>query len=107
MYRLGVETILGFTKRGDTLVIEPRVPAAWPEFTIEYRYGRSVYTIVVHDPGAVRHGEAEVTLDGRLLKAAAIPLVDDGLRHTAAVRPLRGERIVERGVDREVTRRSP
>ena len=33
MYRVGLEAILGFTKRGDTLPIDPRVPAAWPEFT--------------------------------------------------------------------------
>jgi cyclic beta-1,2-glucan synthetase len=107
MYRLGVETILGFTKRGDTLVIEPRVPAAWPEFTIEYRYARSVYVIVVQNPGTVQRGQAEVTLDGQLLDAPAIPLVDDGLRHTVAVRPLAARGVVERGVDREVTRRSP
>ena len=33
-------------KRGDTLFIEPRAPAAWPEFSIEYRYGGSLYAIV-------------------------------------------------------------
>jgi cyclic beta-1,2-glucan synthetase len=87
MYRLGIEAILGFTKRGDTLVIEPRVPSEWREFTIEYRCGRSVYTIVVHDPGAVRRGGAAVTVDGRRIDSA-IPLVDDGLRHTVTVQPL-------------------
>jgi cyclic beta-1,2-glucan synthetase len=29
MYRVGLETILGFVKRGDTLYVEPRMPAAW------------------------------------------------------------------------------
>ena len=28
MYRVGLEGILGFSKRGDTLFIEPRAPAA-------------------------------------------------------------------------------
>jgi cyclic beta-1,2-glucan synthetase len=87
MYRVGVETILGFTKRGDTLFVEPRTPAAWPEFTIEYRYGRTAYVIVVHDPGGLRRGEAEVTLDGRTLDGSGIPLVDDGMRHEIVVRP--------------------
>jgi cyclic beta-1,2-glucan synthetase len=87
MYRLGLETILGFTKRGATLVIDPRVPTSWPELTIEYRYGGSLYTIAVHDPGALRGNEAEVTLDGRRLETASIPLVDDGARHTVTVRP--------------------
>src|ERR1041385_4914502 len=30
MYRVGLEAILGFTKRGDTLRIEPCVPRDWP-----------------------------------------------------------------------------
>jgi cyclic beta-1,2-glucan synthetase len=87
MYRLGVETILGFAKRGDTLFIEPCAPAAWPEFTIEYRHGRTLYVIVVHDPGGIRRGEAAVTLDGQPLDGRGIPLVDDGAQHTVAVRP--------------------
>jgi cyclic beta-1,2-glucan glucanotransferase len=41
MYRVGLEGILGFTKRGDTLFIEPRAPTSWPGYTIEYRYGGS------------------------------------------------------------------
>ena len=48
MYRVGLEAILGFTKRGDTLYIEPRAPAAWREYTIEYRHGRQP----VRDRGA-------------------------------------------------------
>jgi cyclic beta-1,2-glucan synthetase len=87
MYRLGVETILGFAKRGDTLFVEPCTPATWPEFTIEYRHGRTAYIIVVHDPGGIRRSTAEVTLDGRTLDGPGIPLVDDGERHTVAIRP--------------------
>ena len=58
MYRVGLEAILGFKKRGDTLFIEPRVPAAWKEYTIEYRYGSSLYTIQVQraKPGEPERG---------------------------------------------------
>ncbi|HKG90773.1 MAG TPA: glucoamylase family protein [Gemmatimonadaceae bacterium] len=88
MYRVGVETILGFTKRGDTLVIDPCAPAAWPEYTIEYRCGASVYAITVREPGRLRREGAELELDGEpLLAGAAIPLVDDGRRHEVVVRP--------------------
>ena len=98
MYRVGLETILGFTKRGDALVVEPRVPAAWPEFAVEYRYGGSVYAITVRDPAALRDGAPLVVLDGRELDGEAIPLVDDGARHDVVIRPGRpGE-----GEDREV-----
>jgi cyclic beta-1,2-glucan synthetase len=87
MYRLGVETILGFTKRGERLFIEPCVPAAWTQFTLEYRYGRTLYVIVVHDPGSIRRGETDVTVDGQSLDAPGILLVDDGIEHAVSVRP--------------------
>ncbi|MGH7717355.1 MAG: GH36-type glycosyl hydrolase domain-containing protein, partial [Gemmatimonadaceae bacterium] len=88
MYRVGLESILGFRKHGNSLVVEPCVPREWPELSIVYRYGRSVYTITVREPGAVRGGPAEVTLDGEVLPAATIPLVDDGRPHDVMVRPL-------------------
>nr|MBA3555824.1 hypothetical protein [Gemmatimonadales bacterium] len=87
MYRVGLEGILGFRKRGSTLAIEPRVPAGWAEFTIEYRYGGSVYAIVVQRPQAVGGGTAEIVLDGAVLDGPMIPLVDDGARHQVVVRP--------------------
>jgi cellobiose phosphorylase len=68
------------------LFIEPSAPAAWPEYRIEYRYGRSMYAIVVTNPGAIHRGGAEVTCDGRTLDGGGIPLVDDGQRHMVLVR---------------------
>ncbi len=84
MYRVGLEAILGFTKRGDTLVIDPRVPAEWAEFSITYRFGTATYAIVVRQPGRLREG-AVVTLDGSKLEGAEIPLVDDGERHSVII----------------------
>ena len=88
MYRVGLEGILGFTRQGDTLLIESRAPAVWPEYTIEYRYGRSVYEI------AVRIGDgaepAGVTVDGSAAEGPGIRLVDDGARHVVAVTRLVG-----------------
>jgi cyclic beta-1,2-glucan synthetase len=86
MYRVGLEGILGFTKRGDTLFIEPRAPAAWREYTIEYRHGRSLYVIVVHNEDGAEPGAQEVTIDGEASPGGGIPLVDDGARHAVAVR---------------------
>ncbi|MGH7463632.1 MAG: GH36-type glycosyl hydrolase domain-containing protein, partial [Longimicrobiales bacterium] len=86
MYRVGLEAILGFTRRGDTLRIEPCVPDTWPEFSIDYRFGEALYSITVYDPGAIR-GSADVRLDGRAVEGAAIPLRDDGAKHIVIVRP--------------------
>lgn len=87
MYRVGLESILGFRKQGDTLWVEPCVPPEWPEVAIEYRHGSSQYAIVVHSPEAVGRLGGEVTVDGRKQESAAIPLVDDGKRHEVVVTP--------------------
>jgi cyclic beta-1,2-glucan synthetase len=87
MYRVGLEAILGFMKRGDTLVIDPCVPGEWSEYTIDYRHGESLYEITVTEPGAVFRNGGEVMLDGAALENPVIPLVDDGQRHQVVVRP--------------------
>jgi cyclic beta-1,2-glucan synthetase len=87
MYRVGLEAILGFRKEGDRLRIDPRVPAAWPEFRLEYRHGSAVYELVVERPHAARAGAQEVLLDGRESDGEWIDLVDDGARHAVVVRP--------------------
>jgi cyclic beta-1,2-glucan synthetase len=85
MYRVGLEAILGFVKRGDRLFLEPRVPAAWPAFTIEYRYGNSVYTILVQRSNGAEGVAGGIMLDGVPLDEGGIPLVDDGAAHTVRV----------------------
>ncbi|MEP7346298.1 MAG: hypothetical protein ABI877_13580, partial [Gemmatimonadaceae bacterium] len=88
MYRIGIESILGFRKVGDTLRVEPSVPDSWAKYTIDYRFGRSSYTIVVERPADVRRRGAEVVVDGCLLATPVIPLSDDGKRHAVTVRPV-------------------
>ncbi|HUF25507.1 MAG TPA: glucoamylase family protein [Gemmatimonadaceae bacterium] len=90
LYRVGLEAILGFTRRGDTLAIAPCVPRDWPEFTIEYRFGRTPYVITVTRPGSADGGVPEVSVDGRVVDPPVIPLVDDGERHEAVVRWIAG-----------------
>jgi cellobiose phosphorylase len=81
MYRVGLESILGFTKRGNALRIDPRVPADWPEFSIEYRFGKAVYAITVRNPHELVAMEPEITMDGVVLDGENIPLIDDDARH--------------------------
>ena len=85
MYRIGLETILGFTKRGDTLRVDPRVPEEWGELSIRYRFGAAVYEITVHGAGVPGPVEVEVTMDGETLDEPIIPLVDDGATHAVLV----------------------
>src|SRR5207237_5655552 len=89
MYRVALEAILGFHKRGDELEIRPTAPAGWPEYSIAYRHGKSIYEIVVHEPNAIRGDEVELVLDGRAVDGRRVTLVDDGKRHMVLVAPRR------------------
>ncbi len=89
MYRVALEAILGFTKCGDTLVIDPCVPRGWPGFSIEYRYGAALYDIRVEEPDAFARDGVEVSVDGHRLATPILPLVDDGVHHDVVVRPRR------------------
>ena len=64
LYRVGLEGILGFTKRGRRLRIDPCVPSSWDGFTIEYRHERAIYRISVENPSKVERGVASVVVDG-------------------------------------------
>ena len=94
LYRLGIEGILGLRKVGQTLLVEPCIPASWSEYRMVYRNGRSLYHIHVHNPAGVQQGVAEVWLDGKRLPGPEIPLQDDGQNHQVVV--VLGPRQVDR-----------
>jgi cyclic beta-1,2-glucan synthetase len=85
MYRVGLESILGLTRRGDSLAIAPCISRSWPTFKVRWRHGRSTYQIEVDNPDHVTGGVAVAKLDGVLVDARAIPLVDDGGTHRLTV----------------------
>jgi len=88
LYRVTVESILGLTvENGDTLVLAPRIPDAWPEFSISYRTpsGRTVYQIHVGNPSGKAERITQLTVDGESIEVengvAYWPLRDDGKEH--------------------------
>ena len=84
LYRVGLEAILGFTKRGETLEMDPCIPADWKEFSIDYRHGNSKYGITVKNPSGAQRGVASTTLDGATV-TGPIPLADDSSEHQVIV----------------------
>ena len=62
MYRVAVEAILGFDKQGETLAIDPCIPAAWDGYTMEYRYRSANYNIEVRNPSHVEAGVKAVSV---------------------------------------------
>ena len=85
LYRAALENILGFNKCGETLSIEPSIPADWKEFEIIYRYQTATYHIKVENPHGICSGSTEIELDGKTLPSNRIELVDDEMTHTVRV----------------------
>ncbi len=82
LYRAGLEYLLGFKLRGDTLRIDPCIPKAWPGFEIEYRHRSARYVINVENPQHVCRGVVRVEADGNSINVSSgIPLTDDGKQH--------------------------
>ncbi|MGC1378047.1 MAG: glucoamylase family protein [Anaerolineales bacterium] len=85
MYRLGIEAILGVSKIGNTLKVDPCIPKIWPSFKATYRFGAASYLISVDNQESVNRGVEQVLLDGKLMPDYLIPLVDDGQEHEVNV----------------------
>ncbi len=85
MYRLGIEAILGITREGDTLKIDPCIPKNWPGFQLTYRFGKTPYQVRVENPEAINRGVRQIVLNGISLPDNWIPLTDDGYQHEVRV----------------------
>jgi len=85
MYRFGIEAILGISRAGTTLKIDPCIPTHWPAFKVDYRFGTSHYKMNVENPNQVNRGVQQIFLDGNLLPDNLLILVDDGQQHDVRV----------------------
>jgi cellobiose phosphorylase len=85
MYRLGLEAILGISRVGKALNINPCIPRHWPGYKVDYRFGTTHYRISVENPNNVNRGIRQVLLDGNPLPGSLIPLVDDDQPHEVRV----------------------
>jgi cyclic beta-1,2-glucan synthetase len=85
MYRLGMEMILGLQRTGDHLRIKPSLPKEWTQYQINYRYGSSLYHILVKQGQDNEDGKNQITMGGNVLTDGLIPLSDDGQTHEVVV----------------------
>ncbi|RPH87833.1 MAG: cyclic beta 1-2 glucan synthetase, partial [Deltaproteobacteria bacterium] len=82
MYRLILESLLGLSLKNGNLSFSPCLPAFWKEIKISYRYGETLYHIVIRQSA----GETAVMkLDGLIMPDAELLLVDDRREHTLDV----------------------
>ena len=85
MYRLGIEAILGVSRIGNALKINPCIPKDWPGYKLTYQFGATRYQISVENPEGVNQGVQRVLLDGQTLTNNQIPLSKDGGQHEVHV----------------------
>jgi cellobiose phosphorylase len=89
MYRLIVESLLGLrlgtSADGAQLALAPCLPDDWPGYSLEYRYGRSMYQIEI--VRVAPHTDLiEVRVDGVVQAGRSVPLKDDGRTHRVEMR---------------------
>jgi cellobiose phosphorylase len=84
LYRVAVETILGFQLRGDTLRFDPCIPPSWPRFELKYRHRSTTYRILVDNSTGTGRGVRSIELDGQL-QNDFVPLTDDSKIHDVRV----------------------
>ncbi len=87
LYRLIVESLLGLKREADTLRITPCMPENWKTYSLNYRYGDTVYRIAVVQTWIADGATgSRTTLDGVDQGDQCIALVDDHREHAVEVR---------------------
>ena len=84
-YRVWLEEVLGFQRRGDKLTINPVIPKDWTGFQLRYRYQNTSYRIAVENPDHCSRGVMLVELDGVALADKTVKLNDDATPHEVRV----------------------
>jgi cellobiose phosphorylase len=85
MYQGLVSWFLGIRKEGEELIVDPATPANFGVFSVQYRYGTTVYDITVESRSKGVLKTAEVTVDGIKHPGNRVPLKDDGQRHMVII----------------------
>ncbi len=71
MYRAGIEGLLGLTRAGDALTLDPCFPRDWPRLEASVRLGAARVKIIIDNPDRSGHGIVAATLDGADLRTGA------------------------------------
>lgn len=75
MYQAGIQSILGFNKRGSNLFIDPCIPKKWQKFSIQYNFEGTIYDIQIKNPDGISHGKIIINVNGVLLNENSIPMM--------------------------------
>lgn len=76
-YKAGIEYILGLKIEKKFLKIEPNIPNTWKEYSIRYKFGKTIYSVKVKNPNGKTNGIRKFVLNGNEVQEKRIKLVDD------------------------------
>ena len=85
MYRLITETFLGIEIMVDELRFNPRVPADWKSFKLDYRYRETTYHILLVNESGTWKTSPKILVDGSERAQGVLKLVNDREEHVVEV----------------------
>lgn len=76
--KIGLENILGLNIKNGILTLTPCISKDWKEYSIRYKFGKSIYNIKVKNSEGKNTGVREMWLNGNKQDDLQIKLIDDG-----------------------------
>ncbi len=70
--------ILGIRPTLEGLSLDPCIPSAWKNISIERSYRGAMYHIAIHNEAGVEKGVAKILVDGREIQGQLLPLAKEG-----------------------------
>jgi cyclic beta-1,2-glucan synthetase len=74
MQRAGIEGLVGLTRRGPVLLLDPCLPRAWPRLDLTVQLGKDRLAITVLNPEGTGRGIRSARIDGREVVTGPGPL---------------------------------
>jgi cellobiose phosphorylase len=74
--------ILGVRPVVSGLLVDPRIPAEWPEFFVFRPFRNATYKITVKNPNHLTKGVHRITVDGKSVSGNIVPPFAAGTAHT-------------------------
>lgn len=75
MQRAAIEGMVGLTRRGSSLLLDPCIPRGWPKLDVAVRLGTTHLAITLLNPDGAGRGIRSAQVDGRDVPTGAGPLV--------------------------------
>ncbi|WP_413284736.1 GH36-type glycosyl hydrolase domain-containing protein [Vibrio sp. MA40-2] len=77
-YVAGTQWILGVRPEIDGLVVDPCIPANWPEFSVKRKFRGAIYHIHVANPNSVCKGVKSMLVNGESIEGNKAPIFTTG-----------------------------